>query len=195
MYPFRWNLFWRGLRRRLTAGLALVAYLVAVVGFPVPAFSRKDSGQAFPCQNHLCGCQSAEQCWRHCCCYTAEERWEWARAHHVQPPPYAEKPAALVEDDGDDGPHSCCAHRHADKGCCEHDHDSPPPSRGGWHWAFGMDTLRCQGLGTLWVSTGAALAPEAPLVWGPWPAPVGWLCCLDDHPATVSDTPSPPPPR
>lgn len=199
MVPFRWNLFWRGAGRRLPAGLALVAYLVAVVGFPVPAFPHKDSGQPFPCQNHACGCRTAEECWRHCCCFTPEERWAWAREHHVEPPPYAEKPAALARHDGDEeprGPSACCAHgRHADDGCCEHDHDSLPRSRAGWHWAFGVDTLRCQGLSTLWVSTGAALPPEAPLVWGPWPVPAGWLCSPEYHPVTVSDTPPAPPPR
>ncbi|HTQ39729.1 MAG TPA: hypothetical protein VMJ32_11930 [Pirellulales bacterium] len=39
--------------------------------------------------NHRCGCQSAEECWRNCCCMTLEERLIWARENHVIPPDYA----------------------------------------------------------------------------------------------------------
>jgi hypothetical protein len=75
------------------AGVALVAYLIAAVGFPIPAAPLKTGGVAYPCQNHPCGCQSAEQCWRSCCCFTVEERWAWARANNVEPPAYAARPA------------------------------------------------------------------------------------------------------
>ncbi len=93
MPSFLRNPFWRPLPRRTIAGLALVSFLAASVGFPIPVFSRKkEADQPFPCQGHGCGCQTAEQCWRHCCCFTPEEQWAWARRHKVQPPPYAEKP-------------------------------------------------------------------------------------------------------
>jgi hypothetical protein len=87
--------FWRSLRRRLCAGLTLAAYLAAALGVPLPASGRpKDSHTPFPCQNHACGCVTAEQCWTSCCCFTPEQRWAWALAHHVQPPAYAERPQA-----------------------------------------------------------------------------------------------------
>jgi hypothetical protein len=222
MIPSRWRTFWRPLRSRLPAGLALVAYLVAAVGFPLPAAPRKDSGQPFPCQDHPCGCQTAEQCWRHCCCFTPEEHWAWAEAHHVTPPPYAVRPAARGwhtarlgnQAGGQTEPSSdasCCAH--AAKGCC---HDAPrhascchsdpgvdtsrppsdrPASRGGWRWAVGVDALHCQGISTLWVAGGAALPPEPPFVWGHWPAPVGWLAPSDDLPVFLPAGPPAPPPR
>ncbi len=84
---------WRGLRYRLCVMGVCLAYLLVALEIPLPVFVHKDSSQPFPCQDHACGCQSAEQCWRSCCCFTAEERWAWARAHDVQPPAYAEKPA------------------------------------------------------------------------------------------------------
>jgi hypothetical protein len=222
MMALRRHSLWQLLRSRLPAGLALVAYLVAAVGVPLPAFPHKDSGQPFPCQNHACGCQTAEQCWRHCCCFTPEERWAWAEAHHVTPPAYAERPATLAwhpawlrdraGEQTEPLPGSaCCAH--AAKGCC-HDgpqhvsccHNdrgvdtSPPPadrpvSRGVWQWALGVDALRCQGVNTLWVACGAALPPEPPFVWGPWPAPRGWLPSSDDLPVLLPATPPAPPPR
>jgi hypothetical protein len=50
------------MRRKLVAALALVSYVVATFGLPLPAIARKDDGSAFPCQDLPCGCLSAEQC-------------------------------------------------------------------------------------------------------------------------------------
>ena len=47
------------------------------------------SGEMFPCMDCPCGCNSAEQCWRSCCCHTLAERMDWAREHGVRPPEYA----------------------------------------------------------------------------------------------------------
>jgi hypothetical protein len=85
--------FWRTLRYRLSVAGICLAYLLVALDIPLPASVHKDASEPFPCQNHPCGCQTAEQCWRHCCCFTAEERWAWARAHGVEPPAYAEKPS------------------------------------------------------------------------------------------------------
>jgi hypothetical protein len=79
---------------RLCALITLSAYLVVAIGLPLPALARKQSGQPFPCQHHLCGCASAEQCWEHCCCFTPEEKLTWAEANGIQPPAYAQRPAA-----------------------------------------------------------------------------------------------------
>src|SRR5438132_7984698 len=107
-------------RGRLTAGFVLVIYLITSAGFiPMPVFaSKKASGQPFPCQDHACGCATAEECWRHCCCFSAEERWSWAQEHGVQPPDYAERPAAKswstarLRDQGEqqEEPRAACAH-------------------------------------------------------------------------------------
>ena len=89
--------FWRRWARRVGVVVVLVAYLVAAVGFPVPASAARGDGVPFPCMDHPCGCQSAEQCWRGCCCLTVEERWAWAREHNVEPPPYARAPPGPEE--------------------------------------------------------------------------------------------------
>ena len=90
--------FWRSLRRRLVAGLTLVAYLVAAVGFPLPAgAARRPGSPPAPCGNQLCGCETADQGPR-CCCPAprppAEEKApsasrcpHCARAHAEQPKP------------------------------------------------------------------------------------------------------------
>ena len=90
--------YWRPICRRLIAAGAFFAYFAAAFGLPLPPPAViKDGGKPFPCQGHACGCRTAEECWRHCCCYTAAERWAWAKEHHVQPPAYAEKPAAATK--------------------------------------------------------------------------------------------------
>jgi hypothetical protein len=79
--------FWRPLRRRLTASLALLAYATATFGFPLPAPAVKDHSQPYPCENRPCGCLTAEQCWQgDCCCFTLEEKLAWAEANGIEPP-------------------------------------------------------------------------------------------------------------
>jgi hypothetical protein len=75
----------RRARRFLTA-VSLVAYLASVWGYPLPQAATHDHSVPFPCQDHRCGCVSAEQCWTSCCCFTPAERIAWAERHHVQIP-------------------------------------------------------------------------------------------------------------
>lgn len=58
------------------------------VPLPVPPPTDKDLSEPFPCQHRPCGCQSAEQCWKSCCCYTNQQKVAWARAHQVAIPDY-----------------------------------------------------------------------------------------------------------
>src|SRR5262245_52697990 len=74
------------IRRCLISAAALTGYLCATIGFPLPQPLLKDRSRPFPCQGHVCGCQTAEQCWEHCCCYSHEEKRAWAEAHHIEPP-------------------------------------------------------------------------------------------------------------
>jgi hypothetical protein len=53
--------------RWASVGVTLSAYLLAVIGFPLPVRPARVDSQPYPCQTRPCGCQSAEQC-RHCCC-------------------------------------------------------------------------------------------------------------------------------
>jgi hypothetical protein len=213
---------WRPLVRRIPASLALVSYLITALGFPLPAAGRKEADQPFPCQNHPCGCLSAEQCWRSCCCFTPEQRWAWAREHHVKPPAYAEPPQQdkgwsthrLRDRAGGKATtqaacaccqpaltaKSCCAAQKDRRSCHESvDHQSAkgsrPPSRPGVRWALGMAAQHCQGLSTLWVSGGAVLPPPARLAWNPYLAPEGWLAYPDSLPLGLSIIPPDPPPR
>ncbi len=148
----------KSVARQLGAGLVLAAYAATVCGFPTAPPSGKDRSVPFPCQDHVCGCQNAEQCWRHCCCLTPEEKFAWAEAHHVVPPAYAEAPAH-------DRPCAHCA-AHADEhdapGCC-----GQAKAAGK---VYGLAALSCHGTPGVWLHAGTAVPPPAGPSWAPtWP--------------------------
>ena len=210
--------FWRSAGRRLGAAAALSAYLAAALGLPLPAAPvRKDASHPFPCQDHACGCQSAEECWSGCCCFSPEERWAWAEAHHVEPPAYAERPAApapvatgwssaplRARAAGASAAPRCCAEKQtrpkpgcsgetACAGCCDAGHAAPAPAAG-VRWLPSIAALHCRGLATLWVA-GAALPPPPALAWVPWLPAVGDAVPQTCRPVCVARTPPAPPPR
>jgi hypothetical protein len=203
---------WRALRRRLTASLALVAYLAASVGFPLPLLPAKSDGTPFPCQGHVCGCQSAEECWRHCCCYTAAERWAWARQHHVQPPAYAEPPTPTpslgwntprqrdLARAASPAPTACpcCAVKQrqtagATDRSAAHQNARPTPEPA--PRCGSLAPLRCRGVSTMWASTGAVLVPLRPFSWSVFLVPVGRLTSADFRAPRLAALPPDPPPR
>jgi hypothetical protein len=207
--------------RRLTAGLLLVAYIATCAGvMPFPAFAfKKKGGQPFPCQDHACGCATAEDCWQHCCCFTPEERWEWARENNVAPPEYAERPAeegwstARLRDQAENErlPHLACTHcqnpprqnsscdHSGMTTCCRNEssaqgdrpHDSPPISNG----RALLSAWRCQGLSTVWLSTGAVLPFVPTRCWSPRETCFGCIAVSDSRPAVLPFVPPDPPPR
>lgn len=82
---------WNGpshFRRSLSAAI-LAVYVMTATGMPLPLGGRPHSDELYPCSNCACGCATAEQCWRSCCCHTLAERFAWAREHGVIPPDYA----------------------------------------------------------------------------------------------------------
>jgi hypothetical protein len=178
-----------------------------------------EHGQPFLCQDHSCGCATAEDCWRHCCCFSAEERWAWAQENHVEPPEYAERPTveswstARLRERAEDGDadHSKCTHCQPparQNACCDHpaktsccqrasaanedrDHCTPPTSRA----PVLLSAWRCQGLSTVWLSTGAVLPFVPTDSWMPLEAAVGFVADSDSRPALRPFVPPDPPPR
>jgi hypothetical protein len=84
-----------------------VAFVLCAVLLPMPIGLRpsdgveKDLSQPFPCQSRPCGCRSAEQCWKKCCCFTNSQKVAWAKANGVDLPDYvlaaAKKETAVVK--------------------------------------------------------------------------------------------------
>jgi hypothetical protein len=79
---------WLGGRRCISMVL-LVAYATTAAGVPVSVGTRpRNSGELFPCMASSCGCKTADECWRSCCCHTLAERLAWASKRGVRPPAF-----------------------------------------------------------------------------------------------------------
>jgi len=70
-------------------------------GIPVPfVIDQADAGEGattpYPCQAHRCGCRSAEQCWKACCCMSDLEKRMWAERNGVALPDYLLSPSPVV---------------------------------------------------------------------------------------------------
>jgi len=198
-------------------------YLVVALGVPLPApqAAEKDLSQPFPCMFSQCGCRTAEECWRHCCCHSLAERLQWARENHVQPPDYvlAEARAAGIQwsDDeprdshltcrSDGGRYKGCSSAAAKGSCCcccskcsaaENPNPNPirkPDSKPHPRGVVLIAALACQGFGTDWISATISLPPPAPVHWTMAPGPVGRIEFGRDLFSPFSAPPPVPPPR
>lgn len=78
--------------RRLVGLSVLVGVCAVVLPFPVTTDlpsetdGSKDRSQPFPCMNRPCGCRSADECWKKCCCFTNIQKVAWAKANGVAIP-------------------------------------------------------------------------------------------------------------
>jgi hypothetical protein len=182
-------------RGRGGSWLALLGQLIALVGLPLPVASAKDLSSPFPCQHRACGCMSAADCWKSCCCFSAAERVGWAREHGVEPP------AALVEEAEQE--HPCC---HSGSNCS---HGSTEPSdkptdpvqpkkthaESGTRWLIVIQARRCHGTDTDTTSVGPIAMPLSPALWQFDWTPAGNVGAISLIPISLSRLPLPPPPR
>jgi len=148
----------QAIRRSLAASklllvwVAMVAYCASAIGvaIPMPVAVPKASGESFPCQHHHCGCHSAEQCRRSCCCFSPEQKLAWARANGVSE-------HAILGGDA-----QVASTKSRGKSCCQkgghsaskHSKDDATP------WVHLISAAKCQGIATLWITIGVALPPS-----------------------------------
>ena len=82
----------RGTMRRLFSLVVFLGVCAMLLPLPVAMLQQepaeKDASEPFPCQNRPCGCRSAEQCWKKCCCFNNSQKLAWAKAHQVKVPDY-----------------------------------------------------------------------------------------------------------
>jgi hypothetical protein len=193
--------WWRPCQRRLNTGVALVAYLAAVIGVPTAPTPVKDRSQPFPCQDHICGCRTADACWHHCCCFSPEEKRAWALAHHVEPPPSPQRTAGqgwhtVRLRDQENNAAACCARQVGHTACCQSQAPAKvSPRTGSRPWVLAMTALHCQGVTTLWVHAGTVLPATPPATWNPCLSPGAWLAFPDQIPVSLSLVLLDPPPR
>jgi hypothetical protein len=186
---------WRSLRRRFAHAGFLLCYLAVALGMPMPAPARKDVSQPFPCQDNPCGCQSAEQCWTSCCCYTVEEHWAWARDHNVEPPPYATRPADGEWNVKPQRDQEACQSAHDGCSCQSKPSQAEKPKPAKWRWASGLASLRCRGASIFGPPGGVSTPPPLLTTWKAELTAVDTLCHTDLRPLTIAIRPPDPPPR
>ncbi|MFM8539850.1 MAG: hypothetical protein ACKOES_17535 [Planctomycetaceae bacterium] len=88
-------------RRRWVTGITLALYALVVSGLPLPLgavspqgrsdgvgdqlLAAKDRSRPFPCRDKPCGCVSADQCFKKCCCHTPAQLLAWAKRNDLEP--------------------------------------------------------------------------------------------------------------
>lgn len=89
-YPSRE--FRRKSARRLVGLAVLLGVCAMLLPLPFAPLAQnandKDLSEPFPCQNRPCGCQTAAQCWKKCCCFTDTQKVAWAKANNVKVPDF-----------------------------------------------------------------------------------------------------------
>lgn len=158
--------------RTATCWATVISYLIVALGIQIPLPAVKKAGQPYPCMNRPCGCASAEQCWRHCCCTTLEQRLAWARENHVTPPDYALAEArargidwesycrvgpehsARICQDGEEVAAKGCRHSQGEHPCGDAKHNAAA----GIVW---MQALACKGVNQNWMGLSVSLPPPA----------------------------------
>lgn len=167
--------------RRLLSAALLTAYVVTASGIPLPLGGHAHTDELYPCSDCACGCASAEQCWRSCCCHTLAERFAWAREHGVRPPEYAIAEAQLagldlawmglpkVASACNTAKSTCCTQSaaaptpaccqkkaatccaHATSSCCAQPHEEPKQSPA-THQIVAWRALACHGQSMNWLA-------------------------------------------
>jgi len=199
---------------------------VVVSGLPIPLgccgpagrvdaaaemlLSGKDQSRPFPCMHRPCGCMTAEQCFRDCCCHTPAETLRWARANRVEPSVLAALERRVAIDASSAAADGCCTAAAEEPSCCtaccEPDAPEPPESQKpqkttdpgepvSAHTLSLGAMLACQGVVAEWFATGLAIVP--PVMAGAIePSPAQWVVAMaDDHLLSRHAPPDPPPPR
>ena len=84
---FRWK--FRLVTLLVTFGMGLLHIPVSTSRLP-----EKDLSERFPCENRPCGCRSAAQCWKECCCFSNAQKIAWAKSNNVTTPAFVAVAAA-----------------------------------------------------------------------------------------------------
>jgi len=192
-----------------TAAISCAVLLVSSVGLPLPTIATKDGSKPFPCLKRACGCQTADDCWKKCCCFTDEEKLAWARENGVTPPDEVvarvasrrNQPSDLAENTG-----SCC---YVKKACChaEESHEAPSTcchakkaenssDTTELKFVVALEAAKCSGVQLSWICVKVGMTPPMPVV-----APtsttglVTWFEILDRDFDSLPPEPVAPPPR
>jgi hypothetical protein len=160
--------------RTCVSAVVLLAYTVTAAGVPIPTATRSQkNGEPYPCMAGNCGCNTAEQCWRSCCCHSLAERLAWAHTRGIQPPAFAlararalglDLPWLAASDNPSKQARSCCdSHGGKAHSCYAEQHIKTAATKGDER-VVGWRVLACRGLSLHWlaaVPTLIVVRPEA----------------------------------
>lgn len=190
------------------AAISCAVLLVSSVGLPLPTIATKDGSKPFPCLKRACGCQTADDCWKKCCCFTDEEKLAWARENGVTPPEEVVarvaarrgQPNQVAEMSG-----SCC--HHTAKSCCDEStsssccHATKPAKDSGVSstevkFVVALEAAKCSGVQLSWICVKVGMTPPTPVITPN--ATIGlvtWFDIADIESDSLPLEPAAPPPR
>jgi len=193
------------------AAVAMVAFLAAAVGVPLPGPVRKDRSVAFPCMDRSCGCHDAAGCKEHCCCFSNDEKLAWAAEHHVDPEPFADRsPLAPQAERRETAATSCVRwglrglqsrSAHGVSGlrrvscCSKQPRRSQTSDRAATKWISIAAYRHCTGMAPLWTLLGAAPPPPSMAAYEFEWIPTGHVAQRNCLLIVTSFSPPTPPPR
>jgi hypothetical protein len=163
----------RSIAFRAVLVVSLASFLAGTTGLPLPRLHApgKDRSQPFPCQDGVCGCFTAEACWRSCCCFSDGEKLLWALENGVKPPEYVVGAATLETAEVSVASchpakrsSSCCERRAWESrpsDCSDHK-DCPSDTASATNeisveWVMSIDVRKCRGQAELWLALGAVV--------------------------------------
>lgn len=132
--------------------VSLVSFVVVASGAPLPEAPQLGHiAGPYPCQGHRCGCRSAEDCWKGCCCSSQREKLAWAKRNGVTPPAFV---AVAAAKETKSGGKSCCSAKA--KSCCSV-LTQTADSDDEFTWSLALQRAKCRGAATEWLSLGACM--------------------------------------
>lgn len=157
----------------LRSGVSLLmisSLFLAQFGYPVWEVAERDGkgDEPFPCQFSRCGCQTAEQCKRSCCCHTKQQKIAWAVKRGIDPNRVAvlsdaerellaiSSPKTATNLCCETGSSSCCT-TPAKKPCCGATVTKNDKSQ--LRWVLAIDAQKCRGTGVEWIQAGFVAQP------------------------------------
>lgn len=204
----RKNRHWIKARQAISLVLLLV---LCAAHIPLPATPserpEKDQTIPFPCQNRPCGCNTAEQCWKSCCCFSHIEKLAWAKLHApeslysveaVSDPQcmvasqlFADTENAAITVVATVTRSSCCARAapahittSVDTGaCCSQQRPSQQNPNSQAACIIGLLKLECQGQGWVWHVLSTCVLPT------PWQVPDRLPVVIEAWPWTNAEAP------
>ncbi len=172
------------------------------LSLPKPLTDKQRDSAPFPCQHRNCGCRSAAQCWKKCCCFTNSQKVTWARKNGVTPPKFVIAAAKREAVSGSTEAELCRSHPVAPPvkvavaskaAATAPQAKSSATAQSSSGTVIGILAMECQGQGIWWNSLPWAVVPVSNHVSAPadrecWERPISAMA-----PQHSNEPPDPPP--